>query len=1007
VGRPASSQFADYLQPDDFEGPRKQGPGTAPRSDVPGFADYARWLIPHTFETEAIEVDRFYTGVISQRNKLAIPIRVMGRRIIELYDAILSGQNAEISVRSTLQRACGYIPYNSNPVSGVPQKFHAFQPISQPGSIFPIVDTSTGVFYVPPGTAAQTTVATKTQGKQSSFFSVGNYLYIGNQEFSKKWDTGAPQGLTNWGINIGSVNNAVGPNGAGTGTDVPVTGGTAWANPGNITANDGVFSTVTLAAPGGSSFTGNYAPGTASSASWTNANAIKVNDATYATRSMAPRALSGTITATNFGFGVPSNATILGISATIIHGDITGIGDIFDNIVQLVKLGAPVGNNEASGVVWGAPPETDSYGGPSDLWGTTWTPADVNSSGFGIQLQAKNFSFVSTETAGVTFMSLGVSYSVPSTATVSDYLEGTNFAFAIAGTSTISGILVEVKGLQPAGNPAQSGLNATLLKLGTPIGSAKSLTLPAANGFVPLGGAGDLWGTTWTPNDVNQINFGVAIQGMNSGGTSASYSVDFVRITLFGTGGPTVALVAGTLTATQGFQYLFAFGNSNDGNISNPTPASTTIKPVAQGVQVSLTASTDPQVNQIRLFRTTDTGTGAVFFELPTSPYPNTTANVVDNAADTALQVTQALVVGTLNFSAPPAGLVNLEWYAGRMWGSVGNLLYYSAGPDNTPMGNGQSNWPPQNVFVLPTQIVKNCALNGGNGMLSVTLDGVHVVQGISNPGFTVNKWLSDVGARQQNAVDTDGSNLYIFTSDRQFLQLSSQGINELSQTISDQTDALDPTRVYVTQHRSGSQDSRVFLTDGAASIFPYNLMMGAWEPVKNPADGGGVGAIGSIEIQPGVFKLLKGATTSGQLILQRDLGTFSDNGTAYPWNAVFGNIPLANPTQLANIESILLRTTSVGSLPTVSVLANDTAGNFVPIPSPRDEPPEANSPAQGYTAKKYYLDAAKVWTQMSHIQVQFSFGAEAAQNEILSWGIFPNQSADQQPGKIPEIQGR
>lgn len=251
-------------------------------------------------------------------------------------------------------------------------------------------------------------------------------------------------------------------------------------------------------------------------------------------------------------------------------------------------------------------------------------------------------------------------------------------------------------------------------------------------------------------------------------------------------------------------------------------------------MQISLTASTDPQVNQIRLFRTTDTGTGAIFFELPTSPYPNTTQQVNDTAADTALQVTQSLQVGTLAFSPPAAGLVNIEWYAGRLWGSVGNLLYFSAGPDNAPMGKGTSNWPPGNVFELPTQIVKNVALNGGNGMLVVTIDGIHVVQGISNPGFTVNKWLSDIGARQQNAVDTDGSNIYIFTSDRQFLQISSQGMNELSQNISDQTDLLDPTQVYVCQHRSGSQDSRVFLTDGSTKWIPYNLMMGAWEPCQD-----------------------------------------------------------------------------------------------------------------------------------------------------------------------------
>ena len=466
---------------------------------------------------------------------------------------------------------------------------------------------------------------------------------------------------------------------------------------------------------------------------------------------------------------------------------------------------------------------------------------------------------------------------------------------------------------------------------------------------------------------------------------------------------------AGSFSATKGYQYLFCYGNSNDGNISNPTPASvsTGVFTNKLNVQITLTASTDAQVNQIRLFRTTDTGTGAVFFELPTSPYPNTSQTVNDTAADNTLQVTQAVTVGSLAFSPPPAGLVNMEWYAGRMWGSVGNLLYFSAGPDNYPMGNGQSNWPPANAFALPTQIVKNASLNGGNGMLVVTVDGVHIVQGIANPGFTVNKWLSDIGARQQNAVDTDGSNIYMFTSDRQFLQISAQGINELSQTISDQTDSLDPTQVYVCQHRSGSQDSRVFLTNGSTQWFPYNLMMGAWEPVRTPADNSGIGAIGSIEITPGVWKLLKGSTTGGSIIQQRDLTTFSDNGSNYAWNVVFGNIPLTDPTQLSNVESIVVRTTNVGNAPAVSLLPNDISGTFIPIGPPVDEPPESNKPPTGHLAKKYYLGGGAVWSQMTHLQVQLSFVSEPTQTELLSFGIFPNQSADQPSGQIPQVQGR
>jgi len=360
-----------------------------------------------------------------------------------------------------------------------------------------------------------------------------------------------------------------------------------------------------------------------------------------------------------------------------------------------------------------------------------------------------------------------------------------------------------------------------------------------------------------------------------------------------------------------------------------------------------------------------------------------------------------------LAFTPPPAGLVNIEWYAGRLWGSVGNLLYFSAGPDNFPMGRGTSNWPPANVFELPTQIVKNVALNGGNGMLSITLDGIHIAQGIANPGFTVNKWLSDIGARQQNAVDTDGSNIYIFTSDRQFLKISSQGIEELSQNISDQTDLFDPTKVYVCQHRSGSQDSRVFLTDGSTQWLPYNLMMGAWEPARTLGDGSGMGAVSSIEISAGVYKLLKGSTTAGQIIEQRDLSTFSDNGSNYSFNVVFGNIPIADPSQLANIENLVGRFTNVGNLPAVSILPNDISGAFVTIPRSVNEPPEASNPPTGHFAFRWYLNDAPIWTQMSSLQIKFAWPADPFQEEMLSWGLFPNQSADERPGAIPQIQGR
>ena len=955
-------------------------------------------------------MERFYTGVISQRNKLAVPIKVFGRRLIELYDAILSGSNAEISVRSTLQRAAGFLQYNTNAVSGIPQKFYAFQPVST-GSILPIIDTTAGVFYVPPGSTAPTSLITKTQGKQSSFFGVGNYLYIGNSEFSNKWDgPSGGQGITKWGIAIGSINVATGPNPPTVAADVAASPPLAWANPNNIKVSDGAFATVTVNAGGSPASQGpdNCTSGASSGPgnAWSNpSSGVTMNGQQAAAIAGGGTISTQNLLITGFGFTVPSNATITGFSFTLALGG--PAPDAFANgIVTALKAGAPVGTAKTPGTF-----VPTTFGTSIDLWGTTWSPTDINSASFGVQYSVSDSDAVTPGTYTVSgIVTATVYYTLPPSSTaVSDFLQGTSFGFSIPATSTISGILVEVQGLQTQNQ--NTSLLVTMLKSGNAIGTTKSMQLPASNGFVSYGGTGDLWGATWTPNDINQTTFGISLQASTSNSVNTTWSVDFVRITIYGTGGPTVVVNAGagTFSATQGYQYLFVFGNSNDNNISNPTPASlsTGVFTSKLRVEITLTASTDPQVNQIRVFRTTDTGTGAIFFELPNSPFPNTSATVFDTAADNTLQVAQAVIVGTLNFSPPPPGLVNIEWYAGRLWGSVGNLLYFSAGPDNAPMGRGTSNWPPGNVFELPTQIVKNVALNGGNGMLVVTLDGIHVVQGISNPGFTVNKWLSDIGARQQNAVDTDGSNIYIFTSDRQFLRISSQGIEELSQNISDQTDLLDPTQVYVCQHRSGSQDSRVFLTDGVSKWLPYNLMMGAWEPAKTPVDGSGIGAIASIEIRPGIWKLLKGDTRAGQVLQQRDQNTFSDNGTNYTWNVVFGNIPLADPSQLANVESIIGRFTNVGNIPTVSVLPNDISGSFLQITRSVPEPPEASNPPTGHLARKYYLGDSPAWSQMTHLQIQFSWIAEAFQNEMLSFGIFPNQSADQQQVALPQIQGR
>jgi len=90
--------------------------------------------------------------------------------------------------------------------------------------------------------------------------------------------------------------------------------------------------------------------------------------------------------ATDFQFTVPAGSTIDGITVEI-EKRFTGVG-VQDRTVKLIKNGAVVGTNKASGSAWGGADAFVSYGGGTDLWGETWSVADINATNFGVALVA-------------------------------------------------------------------------------------------------------------------------------------------------------------------------------------------------------------------------------------------------------------------------------------------------------------------------------------------------------------------------------------------------------------------------------------------------------------------------------------------------------------------------------------------------------------------------------------------------------------------------------------------
>lgn len=124
---------------------------------------------------------------------------------------------------------------------------------------------------------------------------------------------------------------------------------------------------------------------TVGTVAWSNPNNAKVSDNVYAT-AIYNNAVDDAhyLKATNFGFSIPAGATINGILVEVQKKLGNAAESAVDQFVKIVKGGAVGATNKADTTTeWSTTEAYKSYGGSSDLWGTTWTPTDINASNFG------------------------------------------------------------------------------------------------------------------------------------------------------------------------------------------------------------------------------------------------------------------------------------------------------------------------------------------------------------------------------------------------------------------------------------------------------------------------------------------------------------------------------------------------------------------------------------------------------------------------------------------------
>lgn len=534
------------------------------------------------------------------------------------------------------------------------------------------------------------------------------YFADGVAADNKKWDgTQGVNNLTNWGI--GPITGVSGP---ATATASADEGG------GGVTGNAGPLS------PGTGSGTGGWAGSSAI------AGSVTLSSSTPS---------GGSYSLSNFGFNIPATATIQGIKVIAYRSgsfECTkgGAPNITDNGVYLTKVaGVAGGGDHSNGTDWISHPGATTYGSSSDLWGRSWMPSDINSSGFGFNIDAKYggsnlcqaIADINSVTITVYYVFLGPPPSWSGVANVTSC--GSSFATASVSTSVTSDLQGSSFGLTPSGvitgikvtlQASTSGVpisvNPILVKAGVATGIRKSLSVTSSTPTtLTFGSQFDLWGASWLASDISSGTFGFQVNCTTGGGT-ATVSLNCYQVTVYTeTSAVTVGSPsAGSISLLSGRTYFYAFQNSKTGHTSDLGPASVSTGPItSQQIPLSnIPVHPDPQVDTVLILATAD-GNDETTLYLVTS-LANGVTGFTDNITDTVLQ-TQSLyqytdaygnLHGVANNSQPPAMFFPTK-HKGRIYGANGSTLYFSKNLDEVTTANGlitakyEEAWPAFNAL--------------------------------------------------------------------------------------------------------------------------------------------------------------------------------------------------------------------------------------------------------------------------------------------------------------------
>lgn len=153
------------------------------------------------------------------------------------------------------------------------------------------------------------------------------------------------------------------------------------------------------------------------SASWSNPEAVLVLDGSGCDTLTASGAVvrlfpfgattSSALRAADFGFAIPSGATVTGVEVQIRK--CARLPFIGDGAVQLIIGGSIAGADKQQGT-WPLSYAITTYGGGSDTWAATLSPDTVNRSDFGVAVSARYTATSGNSDAAIDHITMSVTY---------------------------------------------------------------------------------------------------------------------------------------------------------------------------------------------------------------------------------------------------------------------------------------------------------------------------------------------------------------------------------------------------------------------------------------------------------------------------------------------------------------------------------------------------------------------------------------------------------------------